>query len=115
MRAFRHSVFAALAAAALLAGCGEGKDASPEAGAAGDPRLETAFRPTDEQASLSARAREIESRLSKMSEDDPERVVLAAELDSLAGEIARASEARRLRDGELVKQMMLEKRRGGAK
>jgi hypothetical protein len=108
-------VFAALAAATLLAGCGEEPAAPAAAGFRGDPRLEEAFRPTDEQSALAGRAKEIGARLSKMSEDNPDRAALEAELNGLAVEAARASESRRLRDGELVKQMMLEKRRGGAK
>ncbi|MBO7483157.1 MAG: hypothetical protein J6U17_04655 [Kiritimatiellae bacterium] len=123
MTRLAYRAAAALVIAALLAGCGDDAQqpqsapAAAPAPVAAAPELSAAAiaKPMDEQVALERRAGELAAKLESMSEDDPSRGEVLAEVERLRREIGRANAARLKRDAEEAKRLILEQRRGGAK
>jgi len=103
---------AALLAAALLAGCGDGRPADA-ASAPGVREAEAAAREAESASrGLVASRRAVVRELMDGVEDPARRASLEAERDRLSDEIRKANNNRLRRDRELVRLQIMEKRKG---
>lgn len=111
--AFLRRVPAAFIAAALLAGCDDGRRVEDDATAAMRGAEEAAGEAESTSRELVASRRAVVCELMDGVEDPARRAALEAERDRLSEEIRKANNNRMRRDRELVRLQIMEKTKGG--
>jgi len=109
--AFLRRVPAAFIAAALLAGCGDGRRSDDAAAMRGAEEAAGEAESTSRELVASRRA--VVCELMDGVEDPARRAALEAERDRLSEEIRKANNNRMRRDRELVRLQIMEKTKGG--